>query len=173
MKGTSRKDKGKLTAEQVSTRVLYALVSLTVIVFSAFFFIGFDIPYEEAPQFNAPLLTDTVLTFIYLLIAATAVIAAVGVVAGLRHRNKSSAVVNNIPAARIAYATVALLCLSLIVTFMLGSTEPVSVNGTDYTDTFWLRATDMFIGTTAVLLTVAAGGVIFGISGYNRKVKLK
>lgn len=162
-----------MTVEQTSKRVLYALVTLTVIVFGAFFLVGFDIPYEDAPQFNAPLLTDVVLTFIYLLITATVVVTVVAVITGLRHHDKSSVVINNIPAARIVCATVALLCFSLFVTFLLGSSEPVTVNGTDYTDVFWLKATDMFINTTAVLLFVAAGGVMFGLSGYNRKVKLK
>ena len=54
----------KLDAEQVSTRVLYVLVALAVVVFGAFFLIGYDQPYEDDPQFNAPVLTDVVLVFI-------------------------------------------------------------------------------------------------------------
>lgn len=37
----------KLKPEKMSTRVLYALVALTVLVFGAFFFIGYDTPFEE------------------------------------------------------------------------------------------------------------------------------
>ena len=98
-------------------------------------------------------------------------LACAAVAVGLRRSGGSSSVVNNIPAARIAWATVALLVGSLLVTFLLGSSKPVLVNGVEYTDTFWLKATDMFINTSFVLLFVAVCGVVFGLSGYNRKLK--
>lgn len=173
MKIIGNKGNGKLTAEQISTRVLYALVALTVVVFGAFFLIGYDEPYAEDPSFNAPLLTDAVLVFIYLLTFIASALAVGAVVVAFRQRDKSSAVINNVPAARISRAVVGLLCLSLLGTFLLGSSEPVLANGVEYTDRFWLKATDMFINTSFILLIVAVGGVIFGLSGYNRKVKLK
>lgn len=173
MKFLSRKGNGKLTSEQISTRVLYALVALTVVVFGAFFLIGYDEPYADDPSFNAPMLTDAVLVFIYLLTFAASALAVCAVVVAFRRRDKSSAVINNVPAARINRAVIVLLCASLIVTFVLGSSEPVLANGAEYTDRFWLKATDMFINTSLVLLVVAVCGVIFGLSGYNRKVKLK
>lgn len=173
MKLFARKDGGKLTAEQVSTRVLYALVALTVVVFGAFFLIGYDEPYAEDPSFNAPVLTDAVLVFIYLLTFAASALAVEAVIVAFRQRDKSSAVINNVPAARISRVVIGLLCLTLVVTFSLGSSEPVLANGAEYTDRFWLKATDMFINTSFVLLIVAACGVAFGLSGYNRKVKLK
>ena len=60
---TSHKIPVKLDAEQLSTRVLYVLVALVVIVFGAFFLIGYDVPYEDHPSFNASLLTEAVLVF--------------------------------------------------------------------------------------------------------------
>lgn len=173
MKAMNFKHTRRLTPEQVSTRALYVMVGLAVAVFGAFFLIGYDTPYDEDPTFNAPLLTDAVLVFMYLLTAAAAVLAAYAAVMGIRQRDKSSAVVNNIPAALISRATAALLAASLAVTFLLGSSQPVPVNGVEYTDTFWLKATDMFINTSFVLLAVAVAGVAFGLSGYNRKIKLR
>lgn len=164
---------GGLTAEQVSTRVLYVLVALTVVLFGAFFLVGYDVPYEDDPTFNAPLLTDAVLVYIYVLTAGSAVLACAAVIVGLKRGGMSQSVVNNIPVARIGWAVAALLSVSLLVTFALGSTEPVTVNGTEYADKFWLRATDMFINTSFVLLFVAVAGVAYGLSGYNRKVKGK
>lgn len=160
-----------MTAEQVSTRVLYVLVGLIVAVFGAFFLIGYDIPYEENPEFNAPKLTDLVLVFIYLLTFAAAVLAGCAVVSGFRKRDRSQDVVNNIPAAKITLGCMALLVASLVVTFALGSTAPVMVNGVQYSDAFWLRATDMFINTSIIMLIVAIAGVVFGLSGYVRKMK--
>lgn len=163
----------RLTAEQVSARVLYVLVALAVLLFGAFFLIGYDAPFEENPSFNAPVLTDAVLIFMYLLLSAAAVVMLVAVVHGIRHRDKSADVVNNIPAAKIAWATAVFMSVCMAVTFALGSDDPVTVNGVVYGDTFWLKATDMFIDTSFVLLAVAACGVAFGLSGYNRKIKFK
>lgn len=160
-----------MTAEQLSTRVLYVLVGLTVAVFALFFAVGYDIPYSEDPSFNAPLFTDTVLVFIYILVAAASAAAVCSLVRAFRHRDKDSDVVNNLPAARIAYASFGLLAVLLVLTFALGSTEPVLVNGVRYADSFWLRVTDMFINTSLALLVVAAIGVAFGLSGRSRKLR--
>ena len=163
----------RLDAEQVSTRVLYVLVALAVVLFGAFFLVGYDEPCADDPQFNAPLLTDAVLVFIYVLVAAAAVLAVVAAWLGFGKRDRSGAVVNNVPAARITWAVAALLTGCLVVTFAFGSSEPVLVNGVEYADVFWLNATDMFINTSIVLLAVAVLGVAFGVSGWNRKVKLR
>ncbi len=160
-----------LDAEQVSTRVLYVLVALAVAVFGAFFIIGYDEPYADNPQFNAPVLTDVVLVFIYVLVVVAVVLVVVAACISFRRRDRAAAVVNNVPAAKITWAVAVLLAASLVVTFALGSSEPVLVNGVEYADVFWLKATDMFINTSIVLLVVAVCGVAFGVSGYNRKIK--
>lgn len=168
---TSHKGRVGLDAERLSNRVLYVLVALTVVVFGAFFLIGYDVPYEDDPSFNAPMLTDVVLVFMYVLVFGAAALAVAAVAIGLKRCGRTQSVVNNIPAARISWGTAVLLALSLLVTFALGSSKPVMVNGVEYTDAFWLKATDMFINTSFVLLFVAVCGVVFGLSGYNRKLK--
>lgn len=173
MKTSKNKGNGKLTAEQVSTRVLYTLVALTVVVFGVFSLIGYNEPYAEDPSFNAPVLTDAVLVFIYMLVFVASALAVGAVVVSVRRRDESSAVINNVPTARISRVVRGLLCLTLVATYGFGSSEPVLANGVEFTDRFWLKATDMFINTSFVLLIVAVCGVIFGLSGYNRKVKLK
>lgn len=162
---------GGADPERVSTCVLYVLVAVAAAVFGAFFLVGYDRPYDENPEFNAPLLTDAVLVFIYVLVAAAVVLAVASAVVGFRRRDRAAAVVNNVPAAKITWGTAALLVGCLAVTFVTGSAEPVLVNGVEYADTFWLKATDMFINTSIVLLVVAVCGVAFGVSGYNRKLK--
>lgn len=160
----------RLSAEGVSTRVLYVLVALAVVLFGAFFLVGYDVPYENNPAFNAPRLTDAVLVFIYLTVLAASAAAACSIVRGVKARGKAQRMVNNIPAARITWFTVALLAGCMLITFLLGSAEPVTVNGVEFADTFWLKATDMFINTSTVLLLVAVCGVAYGLSGYNRKL---
>lgn len=162
-----------MSAEHVSTRVLYALVAVTVVVFVLFFAIGYDEPYADDPSFNAPLFTDAVLVFIYLLVLVAVAVAITSLVRAVRQRDDSSDIVNNLPATKIKYCSFGLLAVLLVVTFALGSTEPVLANGVKFTDALWLRITDMFINTSIVLLIVAAAGVAFGLSGRSRKLNLK
>jgi len=162
-----------MNTERVSTHVLYALVALAMVVFTLFFAIGYDTPYIEDPSFNAPLFTDAVLVFIYLLVFIAVAVAVTSFVHAIKQRDVTSGIINNLPAAKIKYFSFGLLAGLLILTFALGSTEPVLVNGSKYADSMWLRITDMFINTNIVLLIMAALGVAFGLSGYSRKLKLK
>ena len=88
----------QLSAEQISTRVLYVLLAVIVLLFGAFFLIGYDIPYDEDPTFNAPMFTDAVLVFIYMLVLATVGITAYAVYRSIKGRDKTSDTINNIPA---------------------------------------------------------------------------
>lgn len=49
------------STEKRSSRVLYALVGLIIIVFALFWLIGFDRPFDDDPNFNSPLFTDALL----------------------------------------------------------------------------------------------------------------
>lgn len=169
----SLKNMGQLSAEQISTRVLYVLLAIIVLLFGAFFLVGYDIPFEEDPTFNAPMFTDAVLVFIYILVLATVVITAYAVFRSIKKRDKTTDTVNNIPAAKIVWLTTVLTAASMLLTFLLGSSEPVMINGVEYSNVFWLKATDMFINTAIILLFFAVCGVGFGLSGYNRKIHLK
>ena len=52
-----------------SRTILIILVALTVIVFALFWLVGFDMPVFDNPKFNAPLLTDVVIYFVYLMLS--------------------------------------------------------------------------------------------------------
>lgn len=143
-----------------STVALYAIVGLAVLVFGAFFLIGYDIPYAEDPRFTEPLLTGLLLSFVFLLLIVALAAAVISVVITVRRRGNDGRIVNGIPAKRIALGAGGLLAVSLLLTFALGSSSPVSVNGKLYTDAFWLRTADMFIFTSLVLLLSAVIAVI-------------
>ena len=53
---------------RLSHAVLVVLVVITVIVFAAFWLVGFNMPFMDDPRFNAPLLTDVVIAFVYLML---------------------------------------------------------------------------------------------------------
>lgn len=52
----------------LSRIILVVLVALTVVVFGLFWLVGFNMPFIDDPKFNAPLLTDVVIFFVYLML---------------------------------------------------------------------------------------------------------
>ncbi|MDD7317529.1 MAG: hypothetical protein SOZ80_07620 [Prevotella sp.] len=148
-----------LDTKRISGRVLIILVGIIAAAFCAFFFIGYDNPYEENPSFNSPKLTGVIILLSVVMTAGTLALAIVSLVITLRRRDKSAAVVNNVPAARIAYMVTGGVAAVLVLTFLLGSASPMTVNGEPYVHTFWLKTADMFIYTAVTMLVVAAVAV--------------
>lgn len=170
---TGKKGRKLPSADRLAGRVLALLIALAALMFGAFFLVGYDMPYFEDEAFNAPLLTDALLVFTYVLCAMAAAVALVSVVRGVRMRGGSSYGVGGVPSGRIALGVALLLVVTLAVTFALGSSEPLRVNGKVFADALWLKLTDMFIWTSAVLGLVAVAVVAFGVSGMNRRVNRK
>ena len=56
--------------------IIIGLIAISAVIFLAFWMVGYDMPYEEDADFNAPLLTDMLLGYIYLM-----VVVAIGVTA--------------------------------------------------------------------------------------------
>ncbi len=158
------------STEKISRCVLYVLLGIVVIVFALFALVGFDIPYEENPDFNAPLFTDALIVLMWVLLIATIAFAVASIVRSYREspRAKDS---NGIPYRRINKVIGLGVAVCLSVTFALGSTAPMLINGKNYTDTLWLRVADMFVCTALILLVVAVGTMVFGATRYIRKDK--
>lgn len=161
------------SAARISTRVMYVLSAFAALIFCAFYLIGYDTPYEKDASFNAPLLTDAILTLIYIIVSGVALLTVYSTVCHIRKNGRSSERSNNIPSTKIIWANIALTSVCMISTFIAGSSEPFTVNGTKYDNILWLKIADMFINTATLLILVAIGSVMFGLSGYNRKIKLK
>ena len=49
---------------KLPSRVLYVLSGVTVLVFALFWLVGFNRPYDEDGNFNAPLFTDVLLVLV-------------------------------------------------------------------------------------------------------------
>ncbi len=170
MKHLSFKHFAQLKTEQISNRILYLLLGLSAVVFCLFYLVGYDVPYVLEPEYNAPVFTDILIIFMYLLLVVSLFVALFAVVKGYKTRSAEN-IVNGIRVGRIVWGTIVLLVGLLVVTFLLGSSAPVSVNGKTFADVFWLRVTDMFIYTSSVLIVVAVGTVGFSMSKQNRKRK--
>ena len=71
------------------------------------------------------------------------------------------------PQKHIVWGVTLLLVLTLGITYLLGSSQPLSINGDIYQDAFWLRLSDMFINSTLILLVIAA--CVCGFSMLSKK----
>ncbi len=159
----------RLSAERLSSKVLYLLVALAALFFVLFWFVGYDRPYDEDPNFTAPLFTDAVIVFMELLVVVTVCCTVCSVVWALKIRGKGEARENNVPVKRLGYAVTWGTVLLLVLTFAFGSSAPMPVNGVEYTDVFWLKTADMLIETSLTLIVVAIVAMVYGATKYNRK----
>ena len=91
------------------------------------------------------ILIDIELVVMYLVILVTTVITIWSAVRSLKRRDRSQNIVNNIPVTKIAYGVAALLVVCLLLTFLLGSTKPIQLGENLFTDSLWLKISDMFI----------------------------
>ncbi len=158
------------SAEKISRRVLYALIGIIILIYVLFALIRFDMPYDENPNFNAPLFTDALIILSVLLLIGTFVITIGSVIRSYKEspREKES---NGIPYRRIGSCIGIGVLVCLAITYALGSGNPMSINGKVYTDMFWLKIADMFVFTAIILLVVSIGAMIFGATRYGRRDK--
>lgn len=147
------------------------LVAVSAVVFIAFWTVGYDMPYEEDADFNAPLLTDMLIGYIYLLLAIAMGVTVYSIVHGIRTSGRQGSTENGVPAGRITLATWVATAVLLILTFALGATDPIKVNGKDFCESIWLRLSDMFIISSGVMILIAIAAMVFGMSGYSRRMK--
>ena len=163
----------KSKAETVSTRVLYALVGMAVVLFGLFYLVGFSLPYWADPVLNAPLFTGALVWFMLALTVLAIAIAVVSVVQSVRHASQRGVTNNHVPARKIAVGVALLTLLTLIFTAVGASSAPLLVNDSLYTDAFWLKAAGMFVSASLLLILFAALAVAFGATRYYRKSNQK
>jgi len=108
----------------------------------------------------SPFIADIMLWLMYIALAAAIVVTLWSVVKTLRMRTKDDEIINGVPQTRIAWTTAGCFLVCLAVTYLLGSSDPLTTNGTLFTSKFWLKATDMFIYTSIILIIGCLAGVI-------------
>ena len=84
--------------------------------------------------FVSPLIADIMLWLMYIAIAVAVIVTIVSMVRTVRLRTKDDEVVNGVPRTRMAWIVVVAFLLCLVLTFLLGSSEPVRTNGKLFTD---------------------------------------
>ncbi len=158
------------SAERISQQIFYVMIGLSVLVLGLFFGVGYDMPFVENPDFNAPLFTDVLIFLMWAFVAGGVALAIYSMVRDYRS-TKSDAVVNGVPVRRIFRITWLSTLAILVVTFLLGGSSPMLINGENYDDQFWLKLSDMFVVTSILMLVAGVSAVIFGGTRYIRKRK--
>ena len=156
------------SAEQISQKVFRLMIGLAVLVFGLFYLIGYDLPFDENPDFNAPLFTDVLIFLMWLFLIGGVGLAVYSMVKDYRS-SRSEAVVNGVPVRRIFRITWLTLLAVLVLTFLLGGSDPMLINGENYADWLWLKLSDMFVITSLLMLLAGIGAVCFGATRYIRK----
>lgn len=153
-----------------ASHMAFVVISvLTAIIFMLFWFVGYDTPYAEDANFVAPLFTDLLLVFVCLVFVVAVASTAWSVVRTLKSRGKGERMVNNIPAKNISYGVVIVTVVVLLAALVLGSSDAIMVNGTEYSDKFWLHVADMFVYSSLVLVIIAVGTIVVFTAVNNRK----
>ena len=141
------------SAEQISQQVFFILIGLAVLVFGLFFLVGYDMPFEENPDFNAPLFTDVLIVLMWLFLIGGVGLAVYSMIRDYRGA-KSEAVVNGVPVRRIFRITWLGTLAILVLSFLLGSSDSMLINGENYADWIWLKLSDMFVITLLIFFLV-------------------
>lgn len=147
----------------------YILVGIIVLVFAMFWLIGYNRTYDEDPNFNAPLFTDLLLITAMLLLIGAVAVAAWSVVKSLKVSGRGERVSNNIPVRKIGTIVAVGTFAVMLLTFILGSSEPMTINGSTYDDTLGLKLSGMFISTSLLMIAAAIIAVLYGSTKYIRK----
>lgn len=109
---------------------------------------------------DSSLFIDILLWTVYLLLAITVAAAIWSAVHGVRTHSRSTDPMTTRYTSMIGYATSAFVALTLFLTYLLASTQPLVTNGTTFADTHWLRLTDMFIFTSILLIAVCFAVIV-------------
>lgn len=106
---------------------------------------------------------DIVLASVYLVMAAAVGVLLFSAVYRIKMGEKSPSVVNGIPAGKITLATVIGTIVMLVITFLTGTDNKLTVNGDVYENALWLKVADMFIFTSLMMFVLAAVIVLYGV----------
>lgn len=155
------------SSERISHVVLYSLTALTAIVFLLFYFVGYDTPAMWDERFVAPLLTDLVMLLMMLLLIGAVVVAGFAKWHSVK-TNHTPAVENGIRGKRITLAVIVGTVALMALLFALPSSE-IYVNGEMFDDKLWLRAANMFVVASLLLIIIGIGAILFGVIRNRRR----
>ncbi|WP_288324573.1 hypothetical protein [uncultured Phocaeicola sp.] len=146
---------------RMSYYALYVCFALILVVLGMFYFVGYNNPVGE---YNEPAHTETLIYLMYAMFGICVAVTLVGAIAQF-----GAALKDNPMSAVKSLLGIVLLVVVLVVSYGMGSDATIMTGDGLYTDTFWLKITDMLIYSIYFLFGVAAIGTIVNLSGIFKK----
>lgn len=146
---------------RMSYYALYACIALILVVLGMFYFVGYNNPVGE---YNEPAHTETLIYLMYAMFGICVAVTLIGAIAQF-----GAALKENPKSAIKSLLGIVLLVVVLVVSYSVGSDATVMTGTGAYTDTFWLKISDMLIYSIYFLLGVAAIGTLINLSGIFKR----
>jgi hypothetical protein len=103
---------------------------------------------------------DIVLWAVYLLLVVATAVAVWSAIHGVQTHERTDDPLASRRTSMLGYITAGVVAVVLLLTYLLASTQPVVSNGKPFTDTLWLRLTDMFIFSSILLICLCSAIVV-------------
>ena len=113
---------------------------------------------------NAPEHTETLIYLMYALFGVTVGLTVIAAIAQF-----GAALKDNPMGAIKSLLGLVLLVAVVLISYAMGSDATITANEVPYTDTFWLKITDMFIYSIYFLLGIAALATLVNMTGIFKK----
>lgn len=146
---------------KMSYYALYVCIALILVVLGMFYFVGYNNPVGE---YNEPAHTETLIYLMYAMFGICVAVTLIGAIAQF-----GAALRDNPKSAIKSLLGIVLLVIVLVVSYSVGSDATVMTGTGAYTDTFWLKISDMLIYSIYFLLGVAAVGTLINLSGIFKR----
>ena len=152
---------------KVSYYIMYICFALILVVLGMFYFVGYNNPVGE---YNAPEHTETLIYLMYAMFGICVAVTVIGAIAqfGAALRDNPKSAIKSLIGLGLVGG--GLFVVVLVVSYGMGSDSPVVLaDGSAYTDTGWLKITDMLIYSIYFLFGVAAIGTLVNLSGIFKR----
>ena len=147
---------------KVSYYLFYVLIALSLIVLGLFAFVGYNNPMGDC---NAPEHTETLIYFMYAMVAICVLVTVIGALAkfvqGLKDDPKGAVK---------SLAALALFAAVLVVAYTMGSDESLMLgDGKMFEDATMLKLSDMMLYAIYLLLAVTGVATLLNLSGIFKR----
>ena len=150
------------TSYKLSYYIFYVLIALILVTLGLFFGVGYD---NMVGEYNSPEHTETLMFLMYAMFAICVLVTILGALAQF-----GTSLKDNPKGAVKSLIGVALFAAVFIGAYAMGSDEPIMLAGGEaYTDTMWLKLSDMMIYSIYLLLGVTAIATLVNLSGIFKK----
>ena len=156
-----------MKASKIASIVYYVLIALSVVILVAFFCVGFG-NMESLPSgyYRSPACTDLLMYWMYGLVVVCVLCTVIGAV-----NSKGGKVESNMPKWGKLTAQIGLWLFvpAFVISWFLGSKDPVMTGTGLYDSAVWLQATDAMVYTIYALMVAMILALIVSLTGIFKR----